>query len=72
MIIAKIHTTSFNPDKQVSVWKETELEELNEEGLREAAHQCDRLKEEITDKLEALRAAECQDENCPTRLKHRH
>ena len=72
MIIARIHTNSFDPATKASVWKETELEELNEEGLREAAHQCDRLKEEITDKLEALRAAECQDEDCPSRLKHRH
>ena len=35
MIIARIHTTTFDPDKKASTWKETELEELNEEGLRE-------------------------------------
>ena len=53
MIFAKIHTTTFDPAKKASVSGPTELEELNEEGLREAAHQCDRLKEEITDKLES-------------------
>ena len=67
MIFAKIHTTTFDPAKKASVSGPTELEELNEEGLREAAHQCDRLKEEITDKLEALNARQCESEQSARR-----